>query len=103
MVDRERIWQQILKSSAEMQEVAEKNDWSALNELIESRQQLLTQFFSEAVARNQQQRLQQIREDIQTILQQDARTRKLTLSNKEILAKGLKTLSKGKQAIRSYR
>jgi len=103
MVDRERVWQQILKSSAEMQEAAEKNDWSTLNELIESRQQLLTRFFSDAVSRNQQQRLQQIRDDIQIILQQDAHTKKLTVSNKEILATGLKALNKGKQAIKSYR
>ncbi len=101
--DREKIWQQILDSSTAMQEVAEKNDWVALNELIESRQKLLKTFFSNDLAQHQQERLKQIRDDIQQILRQDAHTKKLSRRNKDILAKGLQTLSKGKQALKDYR
>ncbi len=100
---KQKIWQQILASSSAMEEVALRNDWSALNELIESRQQLLQQFFSEPIARDRELELQKIRDDIQLILQHDKRTKALSQKNKQALAAGLKKLRTGKSLLKNYR
>ena len=101
-IDRTKVWEDILDSSRKMEEVAQKNDWKKLNRLIESRQKLLNLFFSEPVARNQQQALEKIRADIKTILEQDARTRKVSEANNSALLKGIRNINKGKLAAKSY-
>jgi len=71
-----KIWQEILDSSAKMEEVAQKNDWQQLAKLVDNRQKLLNKFFRKPVAESQVQALHQIQADIQLILEQDKRTRK---------------------------
>ena len=83
--------------------MAQKNDWTVLNDLIESRQQLLYQFFSESIARTHAHELEKIRDGIRLILQQDSRTKKISLENKSTLAKGLKKLNTGKALFKLYR
>ncbi|NKB31955.1 MAG: hypothetical protein GKR91_02550 [Pseudomonadales bacterium] len=100
--DRAKIWQDILISSQQMEEVAQKNEWQKLTRLIASRQKLLNQFFSEPVARNQVRNLEKIRADIKIILEHDERTRKLSEANNSTLLKGIRALNKGKLAAKSY-
>ena len=98
-----KIWQQILASSTVIEEVALQNDWDTLNELIESRQQLLNQFFNEPIARDRAIELQKIRDDIRVILRQDEHTKALSTQNKKTLAQALRKLKTGKSALKNYR
>jgi hypothetical protein len=96
------VWDKILSSSAKMAEVAERNDWELLEELVLQRKKLLSEFFSEPVARDRHLALEQIRDDISQILELDEATKLSSLSNKEAVLSSLQKLQTGKTAIKMY-
>lgn len=96
------VWDKILTSSAKMTEVAERNDWELLEELVLQRKKLLSEFFSEAVAHDRHLALEQIRQDISQILEFDEATKSSSLSNKEAVLSSLQKLQTGKAAIKMY-
>lgn len=99
---RKNLWQKILDSGLAMEQAANENDWHRLNELIETRLGLLRDFFAEPVANLHHQTLHQIQAEIRLILEQADNTRNLTQANKEVVAKSLKKLRQGKEAIKNY-
>ncbi|MFK7862710.1 MAG: flagellar protein FliT [Pseudohongiellaceae bacterium] len=99
---KQKVWQQILTSTNDMAEVAQRNDWELLEELVQHRKKLLSDFFSEPVAKDRHLALEQIRNDISLILIQDRNTKKSCLSNKGSILGGLQTLQKGKSAVKMY-
>lgn len=96
------VWEKILSSSTKMTEVAERNDWELLEELVLQRKKLLTEFFSEPVAQDRHLALEQIREDITQILEHDEITKSNSQSNKQAVLGSLQKLQKGKSAIKMY-
>ena len=98
-----KIWQQILDSSELMQQVAARQDWDELQQLIDQRQRLLEQFFSEPPSQSSSYSLEQIRRDIDTILQQDERIGSRSKHNRDALMASLQRISKGKRAVKAYR
>lgn len=85
-----------------MEQAANENDWHSLNQLIETRLGLLRDFFAEPVADLHHQTLHQIQAEIRLILEQADSTRNLSQANKEVVARSLKKLRHGKQAIKNY-
>jgi hypothetical protein len=106
------MWEKILDSSEEMQQVAARQDWDLLQQLIEQRQKLLKEFFRGSSEWSGSQgdnpdhspsySLEQIRRDIDEILAQDALIRARSAKTRDLAATHLKRLSKGKQATRLY-
>lgn len=96
------VWDKILSSSAQMTEVAERNDWELLEQLVEQRKKLLSDFFSEPVVRDRHLDLDQIREDIGQILEQDHLTKTVSQANKESVIGSIKKIQKGKTAQKLY-
>lgn len=96
------VWDKILSSSAKMTEVAERNDWELLEELVLQRKKLLSEFFSEPVVHDRHLALEQIRDDISQILELDEATKSNSLSNKEAVLSSLQKLQTGKTAIKMY-
>lgn len=99
---RKNLWQKILDSGQAMEQAANENDWHSLNQLIETRLGLLRDFFAEPVADLHHQTLHQIQAEIRLILEQADSTRNLSQANKEVVARSLKKLRHGKQAIKNY-
>lgn len=100
--NKREVWQQILSSSSKMAEVAERNDWELLEQLVEQRKKLLSQFFSEPIAKDRHLALEQIREDISQILGNDKRTQRSCQSNKEAMLGSIQKIHKGKSALKMY-
>lgn len=96
------VWEKILSSSVKMTEVAERNDWELLQELVLQRKKLLSEFFSEPIARDRHLALEQIREDISQIMEHDETTKASSQSNKEAVLNSLQKLQTGKTAIKMY-
>lgn len=96
------VWDKILLSSAKMTEVAERNDWELLEELVLQRKILLSEFFSEPIVRDRHLALEQIRKDISQILEHDELTKSNTQSNKDAVLNSLQKMQKGKAAIKMY-
>ncbi len=97
-----KVWNQILKSSEHMHEVAQRNDWELLQDLVLERKKLLSIFFSEPVLEDRNLELDQIARDIQTILNQDEKTKASSQKHKDAVIQSLKTLAKGKAASKMY-
>lgn len=100
--NKREVWQKILSSSNKMAEVAERNDWELLEQLVEQRKKLLSQFFSEPVAKDRHLELEQIREDISKILVHDKNTSASCQSNKEAMLGSIQKIQKGKSALKMY-
>ncbi|MFT4863336.1 MAG: hypothetical protein ACI95C_002567 [Pseudohongiellaceae bacterium] len=98
-----KVWSQILKSSEHMHEVAQRNDWELLQDLVLERKKLLSIFFAEPVLEDRNIALDQIIKDIQLILSHDAQTKSSSLKHKNAVHASLKTLNKGKAAVKLYR
>lgn len=96
------VWDKILSSSAKMTEVAERNDWELLEELVLQRKKLLSEFFSEPIVRDRHLALEQIREDISQILVHDEKTKSNSQTNKDAVLGSLQKLKKGKSALKMY-
>lgn len=100
--EKQEVWQQILNSSNDMAEVAERNDWELLQELVKQRKKLLSEFFSEPIVKDQHLALEKIRDDISEIMTHDTSTKRHCLTNKEVMHDSLHKLQRGKSAVKMY-
>lgn len=98
-----KVWNQILNSSEHMHEVAQRNDWELLQDLVLERKKLLSIFFAEPILEVRNLELDQIVKDIQSILSQDEQTKASSQKQKDAVLQSLKTLAKGKAATKMYR
>lgn len=97
-----KVWMQILKSSEHMHEVAQRNDWELLQDLVLERKKLLSLFFAEPILEDRNIELDQIINDIKMILNHDAQTKLSSQKHKAAILESLKTLNKGKAAAKMY-
>jgi len=97
-----KVWNKILKSSEHMHEVAQRNDWELLQDLVVERKKLLGLFFAEPVLEDRTIALDEIISDIHLILSHDEQTKSTSKKHKAALLESLKTLNKGKAAIKMY-
>lgn len=97
-----KVWKQILKSSEHMNEVAQRNDWELLQDLVLKRKKLLGLFFAEPILEDRNIALDQIIKDIQLILNHDKQTKTSSQKHKAVVLDSLKTLNKGRAAIKMY-
>jgi hypothetical protein len=85
-----------------MHEVAQRNDWELLQDLVLERKKLLSLFFAEPVLEDRTMALDQIIKDIHLILDQDQQTKSSSQRHKAAVLESLKTLNKGKAAVKLY-
>ena len=78
---RQRLWKQILNSSKALDNAASSSDWESLTPLIEARLRLLRQFFSEPLASEHSKQLEQIRVDLEAMLEQTETNNALCRNN----------------------
>jgi hypothetical protein len=85
-----------------MHAVAQRNDWELLQDLVLERKKLLSLFFAEPVLEDRNIALDQIIKDIHLILDQDEQTKLSSERHKTAVLESLKTLNKGKAAVKLY-
>lgn len=95
----ERQWQEILNLSTQMRENAEKRDWNSLQNAIEARELLLHSFFEDKTIPLQVAekiaRIEKLKEIDYVVLE-------LTSNNKNLLAKEILKLQKGRNGLSAY-
>ncbi len=95
----ERQWQQILNLSTQMREFAEKRDWKSLQDVISAREILLSAHFSDKTlalqAAEKIARIEKLKEIDGAVLE-------LTSKNKQLLAKEIIKLQKGRAGMSAY-
>ncbi len=85
-----------------MNQVAQRNDWELLQELVLERKKLLQLFFAEPVLADRNIALDQIIKDIQNILDYDQQTKSSSQKHKASVLNSLKRINKGKDAVKMY-
>lgn len=96
------LWKKILDSSAAMENMAQKNDWTGLAGLIDQRQLLLNEFFDDTIASLHRQELDKIRLDIERIQDRDVELLNKSKGNRDHIAESLAKITKGKRMNKSY-
>jgi len=95
----ERQWQEILNLSTQMREFAEKRDWNSLQDAIAARELLLSSHFSDKTlalqAAENVARIQKLKEIDGAIME-------LTNKNKQLLAKEIVKLQRGRTGLSAY-
>lgn len=95
----ERQWQEILNLSRQMQECAEKRDWISLQDVISARETLLSAHFSD---KNLALQVAEKIARIEQLKEIDGSVLELTSKNKQLLAKEIIKLQKGRAGMSAY-
>ncbi|MDO8272641.1 MAG: hypothetical protein Q7U82_12095 [Gammaproteobacteria bacterium] len=95
----ERQWQEILNLSTQMREYAEKRDWNSLQNAIEAREILLHSFFEDTTLSLQ---VAEKIARIEKLKEIDGVVLELTSKNKQLLAKEILKLQKGRNGLSAY-
>ncbi|MDO9317099.1 MAG: hypothetical protein Q7V56_02725 [Gammaproteobacteria bacterium] len=95
----ERQWQEILSLSTQMREYAEKRDWNSLKIAIEAREILLHSFFEDTTLSLQ---VTEKIARIEKLKDIDGGVLELTSNNKQLLAKEILKLQKGRNGLSAY-
>lgn len=95
------LWQQVIDISSTIMKSAQSNHWNELHQLIESRQSLLQEYFSEPLDISPQER-QDLKHDILKILNQDEIIQKISTDNKQHIGQLSKKLSLGRKMMAGY-
>ncbi len=94
-----RQWQEITELSESMLNAAQKKDWEQLNELVLSRQELLSDYFEGGLSAQQAELAQQ---DISALQDTDKEIIVLTQFNKDLLAEAMMQLRRGRKMAAQY-
>lgn len=96
---RRRAWNHIMELSQQMQDCANSAHWETLCELEARRRELLTAYFSTAIAADEADQLQQ---DIPLLQAHDQRVLAVTRTARDALAEKMNNMGRSRQAQQAY-